>query len=119
MSGLLVCGSRTGFTEQEVRARLDKVVCMFDFVVHGGASGVDSYAEKWCVDHKVPTTVIRPKSVDNKIDYLFRNCVMIGMCEAVLAFWDGESKGTKFTIDYAKHYGLNILSFKPEASLCQ
>jgi len=30
------------------------------------------------------------------------------MCDEVLAFWNGKSRGTKFTIDYAKARGLKV-----------
>ena len=30
-------------------------------------------------------------------------------CDCVLAFWDGQSRGTKFTLDYAKQQGKPIM----------
>ena len=33
---------------------------------------------------------------------LKRNEEMVTLCDAVLAIWDGASKGTKYTIDFAK-----------------
>jgi hypothetical protein len=31
-----------------------------------------------------------------------RNKLIVDECDCVLAFWDGQSHGTKFTLDYAK-----------------
>ncbi|MBR1468016.1 MAG: hypothetical protein IJ606_05230 [Bacteroidaceae bacterium] len=33
---------------------------------------------------------------------LERNKLIVDECDCVLAFWDGTSRGTKFTLDYAK-----------------
>jgi hypothetical protein len=33
---------------------------------------------------------------------LERNKLIVDECDCVLAFWDGQSHGTKFTLDYAK-----------------
>ena len=33
---------------------------------------------------------------------LERNKLIVEECDCVLAFWDGQSHGTKFTLDYAK-----------------
>ena len=34
-----------------------------------------------------------------------RNCEMVDCCDGVVVFWDGKSKGTKHTIDYASKRG--------------
>ena len=36
---------------------------------------------------------------------LVRNKLIVENCDSVLAFWDGQSRGTKFTLDYAKELG--------------
>ncbi len=46
--------------------------------------------------------------------YLHRNAEMVGMCDRVIAFWDGVSRGTKFTIDYAKARNLDVKIFNPK-----
>lgn len=33
---------------------------------------------------------------------LERNKLIVDECDCVLAFWDGTSRGTKYTLDYAK-----------------
>lgn len=85
----------------------------FDFVVNnllrlkeltiitGGAIGVDTWAIEFCKKHNIRCEVIKPISQDIKISYLFRNIEIITKADLILAFWDGQSKGTKFVIDYA------------------
>lgn len=36
---------------------------------------------------------------------------MIGTADAVIAVWDGESKGTKHSIEYAKACGKQVLVY--------
>ena len=44
-------------------------------------------------------------SVYDKAAPLERNKLIVEECDCVLAFWDGKSRGTKFTLDYAKRLG--------------
>ena len=71
-------------------------------IIHGGASGADLLAEAYAKQNKIKTTIIRPVYPSKREYYLHRNAEMIGMCDEVVAFWDGKSRGTKFTINYAK-----------------
>jgi len=83
-------------------------------IIHGGAPGVDSIAETKCKAIGVPTILIRPINPKIASYYLHRNAEMIGMCDEVVAFWDGESRGTKFTMDYAKARGKEVTIIKQE-----
>ena len=40
---------------------------------------------------------------------LERNKLIVDECDCVLAFWDGTSRGTKFTLDYAKEKNKPII----------
>ena len=39
---------------------------------------------------------------------LVRNKLIVDNCDCVLAFWDGTSRGTKYTLDYAEKLGKPI-----------
>lgn len=39
---------------------------------------------------------------------LERNKLIVDECDCVLAFWDGKSRGAKFTLDYAREKGKPI-----------
>ena len=75
-------------------------------IVSGGARGVDQVAVEAAVDRGLDVEVYLP-------DYgrygrgapLVRNDEIVEACDEVLAFWDGESRGTKYTIDRAVRAG--------------
>lgn len=74
-----------------------------DAVVSGGARGVDTLARQYAMVRGIELIEFLP-------DYerygrrapLVRDREIIDACDAVLAFWDGKSRGTKYTIDYAQ-----------------
>ena len=114
---VLITGSRSLNNERSkyfiyfiLKNRIDKEK---DIVIHGGAPGVDMIAEEWCEYNKVQTKVVRPIHKNQSIYYLHRNAEMIGICDKVIAFWDNKSRGTQFTIDYARERGVpvEVLSF--------
>ena len=77
-----------------------------DTIVSGGAKGADTFAMDFARQHGLKLIVFFP-------DYekygrqapLMRNKLIVEECDCLLAFWDGQSKGTKFTLDYAKEKG--------------
>lgn len=76
-------------------------------VVSGGARGADKIGECWARSKGFEIDV-HPADWDRygkQAGYL-RNVEMVDSCDGVVAFWDGESKGTKHTIDYANKKGV-------------
>ena len=74
-----------------------------DTIVPGGAKGADTYAREFAKKKGLKLIEFFP----NYDKYgqrapLERNKLIVDECDCVLAFWDGESHGTKFTIDYAR-----------------
>lgn len=61
-------------------------------------------AEVWAkMSHNnIPVEVIRPRNHGRSVEYLYRNIEIITKADFVVAFWDGESTGTAFTIRYCK-----------------
>lgn len=75
-------------------------------IVSGGAVGVDSLAEQYAKEHNIPLTVFLPEYKRyGRAAPLKRNEQIANYADTVLAFWDGKSRGTKFTIDYCKGTG--------------
>ncbi len=66
-------------------------------VVTGGADGADSSAESWAKHKGIPCKVIYPKWEDHgKAAGPARNKLILDEgVEAVIAFWDGTTPGTK------------------------
>lgn len=108
MIKILVTGSRTFGRWDLVKEYFKKQTEPFE-IIHGGAqSGGDMWANIYAKRNHIKSTIIRPVRTDIKTYYLHRNAEMVGMCDKVVAFWDGESRGTKFTIDYAISRGKTV-----------
>lgn len=71
-------------------------------VVSGGARGVDTWAEEIADELKIPKIIFKPdwNKYGKKAGFL-RNQLIINESSNVIAFWDGQSKGTKHSIDLA------------------
>jgi hypothetical protein len=106
---LAIVGSR-GFTNyglvKEKMAKFIKDVGPVSKIVSGGANGADSLGVKWAQENKVDYHVHRPdwNKYGNSAGYK-RNELIVADADMVLAFWDGQSKGTKHTLDIAKEAG--------------
>lgn len=72
-------------------------------IISGGAKGIDSCAEKYAVSHKIKITVIKSEYEKfGRAVPVLRNKVIVSESDMVVAFWDGESKGTAFVIEECK-----------------
>ena len=68
-------------------------------IVSGGAVGADAFAEEVAHALSLPLRVFTPdyKSF-GKIAPLQRNRQIVDYADLVLAFWDGQSRGTAFVV---------------------
>ena len=106
---ILITGSRSITDINHVFSILDKKIDRVqDKIIHGGASGADSIAEAWCKQEGVNSEIIRPIFPSKREYYLHRNAEMIGTCDKIIAFWDKKSRGTDFTIRYARKRGKKV-----------
>lgn len=82
-------------------------------VIVGDAPGIDANVIRACDYHGIKVTVygaygkMRNKTVNGeniatKGSYPGRDKIMAGKCNQCVAFWDGESKGTKITFEAAR-----------------
>lgn len=77
-----------------------------DEIVSGGARGIDTCARNYALKNDLKLTEFRPEY--NKYGRgapLIRNETIVNYADMVLAFWDGESRGTKFVINYCEKVG--------------
>lgn len=76
-------------------------------IVSGGARGADALGERWARDNGVPLTVFPAEwNIYGKQAGLVRNEQMAQYADALIAFWDGESRGTQDMIDRAAKHNL-------------
>lgn len=76
-------------------------------IVSGHARGVDQLGERFATEHgfKVKQFVADWDKYGKSAGYI-RNKQMANYADALIAFWDGKSPGTKMMIDLAKEKGL-------------
>lgn len=75
-------------------------------IISGGAKGIDSLAESYANKHNIPTIIFEPDySKYGRKAPLVRNQLIAKEADIVVAIWDGKSKGTAYTINYAQKIG--------------
>ena len=110
---LAIVGSRT-LNQKQVLQVIEQVIqkskSTITTVVTGGANGVDSIAEYYARANKLNVEVYYPlyKKYGKRAP-LIRNNEIVKNCDAVLAIWDGESKGTAYTINKAKRENKKVM----------
>jgi len=76
----------------------------------GGAKGIDTLAEQYANKKKISKLIFLPDYERyGRIVPLIRNKQIVDSADIIIAFWNGTSRGTKFTIDYAKKCGKKLL----------
>ncbi len=78
-------------------------------IISGGAAGVDRCAASYAKKRGIRLTVFYPDyDAFGRSAPHIRNEQIIRYADAVLAFWDGESRGTASVIEKCQHYGIPI-----------
>lgn len=108
---ILICGGRDFADYNLFTAKLCNYQEAMSSIISGGASGADSLAERYAANWATPIRVIKPDwKKDGKAAGFIRNQKMIDMKpDAVIAFWDGKSRGTADTINRAKKAKITTL----------
>ena len=100
---LSVIGSRTFENYEMLVNEILKLNLNISSVISGGAKGADTLAERWANENNIPIILYKPDwKKYGRAAGLRRNENIIESCDFCLAFWDGKSKGTKFSIDLCK-----------------
>ncbi|MBE6585995.1 MAG: DUF2493 domain-containing protein [Ruminococcaceae bacterium] len=84
-------------------------------LISGGAKGIDTCARLWAEARGIPVTEFLP-------DYtrygrgapMVRNRMIVDAADRVIAFWDGTSKGTAYTVRYAEKQGKPVTVISPD-----
>lgn len=106
---VIIAGSRT-ITDPKILA---EAITASGFeiteVVSGGAQGVDTLGECWASDNGRKVTCFPAKwKIHGRSAGPIRNGQMAEYAEALIAIWDGKSRGTQNMIVQAKCLGLKV-----------
>lgn len=85
-------------------------------ILSGGARGVDQLAEKWAKEQDYPLSIHKPDwKRYGRGAGLIRNRSMVDDADALLAIWDGHSRGTCHVIEYAHSKSLKVGIYRLDA----
>lgn len=106
---LIVAGGREFKDYQLLKKTLDSVKSDITEIVSGNASGADSLGEKYAKETGVDIIIMPANWTKHKrsAGYI-RNQKMAKYADALVAFWDQKSSGTKHMIDLAKSNNLKV-----------
>lgn len=114
---LIIAGKRDYNNKNIIYTEIDKFIIEYGFpteIIEGGADGVDKLAHQYAVDNKIFVKTFEANWLKlGKIAGPLRNKQMAEYASKdkdawLLAFWDGQSKGTKSMINEARKKNLNI-----------
>lgn len=116
MFRVIIAGSRTFTDYSYLKASMDYLLKDHDdeiIVVCGKARGADTLGEQYAKERGYEVHYF-PADWDSygKAAGFIRNEEMAKNADALVAFWDGKSKGTKNMIDLARQYGLQVRVMK-------
>jgi hypothetical protein len=105
----IIAGSRTITEYAEVERAVENSGFVISGVVSGGASGVDSLGERWAEEHMVPFEVYPAEwGLYGRSAGYRRNVQMADAADALIAVWNGGSRGTQHMIAIARGKGLKV-----------
>ncbi len=82
-------------------------------IVSGGAKGIDTCARKYAQANNIKLTEFLPQyNKYKKSAPLKRNLQIINYADIVIAFWDGKSSGTAYTIDNCKKINKEVIVYR-------
>jgi len=87
-------------------------------VVSGKAKGPDTVGERWAIANRIPVALFPAEWKDggkfNRAAGIKRNAEMGRYADALIAFWDGQSPGTRHMIQFMERLGKTVAVFRME-----
>jgi hypothetical protein len=86
-------------------------------VVSGTARGADTLGERFASDSATPVRQFKPDwETHGRVAGFIRNQDMAEYADVLVAFWNGESRGTRDMIDRALREGLEVHVYRYASS---
>lgn len=114
---VIVAGSRDFDEKNRIWRLLDRLYDKYPDleIVSGLARGPDTIGKHWAEFNNVPVHEFPANwNKYGKAAGYRRNEQMAQFADALMAFWDGSSRGTMHMINLAKEYNLKVAVFKPK-----
>lgn len=105
---VIIAGSRTIDTYSIIETAVRESGFDITEVLSGGARGVDLLGEEYAREHGIKINRKVPDWSKGKGAGYARNAEMVRGADALIAVWDGVSRGTVHTINCAKEKGIPI-----------
>lgn len=102
---LAIIGSRIFTDYNLLKETLEPYKSKITLVISGAAKGADTLGEKWAKINNIQTLIFPADwTTYGKRAGFIRNEDIIKNCDACIAFWDSNSKGTAHSISLCKKY---------------
>ena len=102
---VIIAGGRDFNRYDLLKTKCDRILSKTKdvIIVTGGAKGADKLGKLYAIENKLEyQTFIPDWDMYGKSAGIIRNELMGDFADVLIAFWDGESRGTKHMIDYMK-----------------
>ncbi len=105
---LAVIGSKEFNDYSRLKAILNKISGI-TVIISGAAAGTDKMAAQYALEHNLKLLEFPPDfaKYDEEAKHV-RDRQIVENCDQLIAFWDGECEGTKYTLDYAEKMNIPI-----------
>lgn len=101
-----ICGSRSIGSFEIISQAVSASGFAPTLIIQGGCRGVDLFAKEWAIMKNIPCAeIIAYWQSFGKAAGPIRNKAMLGLADAVIAIWDGKSKGTGGMIEMTRKAG--------------
>ena len=100
---LAIIGSRSFSSYNDLNIAIKDLSFDLALIISGGARGADQLAERWANANNIAFRVILTQwKKYGKGAGIVRNQLIVEEADFCLIFWDGESLGTKSTIEFCE-----------------
>ena len=112
----IIAGSRDFTDYQDIESAISCIPWVITTVICGKARGADTYGDMWAIVNGIPREYYpaqwKINGVFDKSAGYKRNILMAENADALLAIWDGQSRGTSHMIYIANTKGLTVYTYQ-------
>lgn len=95
---VIIAGSRSITDYNTLLEAIEESGFEITIILSGHAKGVDQLGERYAEEHDIPNIQFLPNWSVGKHAGFMRNSEMVEEADALIAVYDGKSKGTKDTV---------------------